>query len=396
MKLLIVIPALNEEQSIESIILRTHAAREYICANSKVTSVEIVVVSDGSTDDTVKIASQHSDKAKLIVFEHNRGYGAAIKEGWHSSANADLLAFLDADGTCDPNFFVTLCNSITEEGADIAIGSRLSKESKMPLVRRIGNTLFSILLSFVSSERIKDTASGMRVIRKSVLNAIMPLPDGLNFTPAMSARAILSRNVKVIEKDMTYSEREGESKLKIWKDGKRFLFVILENVFLYVPYKIFSLVASLCILFALVIMATPITFYVQKHFLEDWMIYRFLVADVAGLIALLLLAISSITSNVVHFSLQSKQTRKKNILYYLFEHNIAIFISVLCYIIGSLLIVNSIWHRLTTGLTNEHWSRYITMIFFYVAGAIVFLTYLVNKILGLVKERLAYFESLQK
>ena len=110
---------------------------------------------------TVKIASQHSDKAKLIVFEHNRGYGAAIKEGWNSSSNADLLAFLDADGTCDPNFFVTLCNSITEEGADIAIGSRLSKESKMPLVKRIGNTIFSILLSFVSSERIKDTASGI-------------------------------------------------------------------------------------------------------------------------------------------------------------------------------------------------------------------------------------------
>ena len=61
-------------------------------------------------------------------------------------------------------------------------------------------------------------------MRKTVLNAIMPLPDGLNFTPAMSARAILSRNVKVLEKDMTYSEREGESKLKIWKDGKRFLF----------------------------------------------------------------------------------------------------------------------------------------------------------------------------
>ena len=396
MKLLIVIPALNEEQSIESIILRTTAAKEYICGNSKVTSVEIVVVSDGSTDNTVKIASAQSDKAKLIIFEKNKGYGAAIKEGWNSVNDADLLAFLDADGTCNPEFFAVLCNSITEEGADIAIGSRLSKESKMPLVRRIGNTLFSILLSFVSSERIKDTASGMRVIRKSVLSAIMPLPDGLNFTPAMSARAILSRNVKVIEKDMAYSEREGESKLKIWKDGKRFLFVILENVFLYVPYKIFSLVAVLCMLFAIAIMASPISFYLQNHFVEETMIYRFLVADVSGLIALLLLSISSITSNVVHFSLMSKETRRRNILYYTFEHRIAIIISIACYVIGSLLIVNSVWHRLTTGLTNEHWSRYITMIFFYVSGAIIFLTYLVNKVLELVKDRLAYFESLQK
>ena len=76
-----------------------------------------------------------------------------------------------------------------------------------------------------------------------------------------------------------------------------------------------------------------------------------------GLIALLLLSISSITNNVVHFSLMSKETQRKNALYYIFEHRIAIFISVACYIIGSLLVVNSVWHRLTTGLTNEHWSR---------------------------------------
>ena len=233
-------------------------------------------------------------------------------------------------------------------------------------------------------------------MRKTVLNAIMPLPDGLNFTPAMSARAILSRNVKVLEKDMTYSEREGEIEIENMEGWQTFPVCVLENVFLYVPYKIFSLVALLCLLFALVIMANPISFYLQNHFVEETMIYRFLVADVSGLIALLLLSISSITNNVVHFSLMSKETQRKNALYYIFEHRIAIFISVACYIIGSLLVVNSVWHRLTTGLTNEHWSRYITMIFFYVAGSIIFLTYLVNRILELVKDRLAYFESLQK
>jgi len=125
------------------------------------------------------------------------------------------------------------------------------------------------------------------------------------------------------------------------------------------------------------------------------MIYRFLVAEVSGIIALLLLSISSITNNVVHFSLPSKTARKKTITYYIFEYRMAIYISILCFLIGTLLIFNSIWHRITTGLTNEHWSRYITMVFFYIAGSIVFLTYIVNQVLQLVKDRLSYFDSLQ-
>src|SRR5262245_4016356 len=104
MKLLIAIPALNEEESIDSIITRSLAARDSILANAPVTEVEIMVVSDGSTDRTVELASRYTDRIKLIIFEKNRGYGAAIKEAWNQS-NADLLGFLDADGTCDPAFF---------------------------------------------------------------------------------------------------------------------------------------------------------------------------------------------------------------------------------------------------------------------------------------------------
>src|SRR5262247_1663883 len=98
MKLLIVIPAYNEESSIKSIIERSLTARDNIIANSPVTEVEITVVSDGSTDRTVELASSYANWINLIVFEKNRGYGAAIKEAWNQS-DADLLSFLDADGT---------------------------------------------------------------------------------------------------------------------------------------------------------------------------------------------------------------------------------------------------------------------------------------------------------
>src|SRR5262249_43917176 len=190
MKLAIVIPALNEEDSIESIIRRSLEARSHICTASPVKEVDIVVVSDGSTDRTVEIASRFQDQLNLIVFPKNRGYGAAIKEGW-SQSNADLLGFLDADGTCDPNFFAQLCNRLEESKADVVLGCRLNSRSQMPLIRRVGNTIFATLLTMFSNARVRDTASGMRVVRQSSLNHLFPLPDGLHFTPAMSARAML-------------------------------------------------------------------------------------------------------------------------------------------------------------------------------------------------------------
>lgn len=393
MKLLVVIPALNEEQSIESIVLRTYEAKEHIIKNGNVTSVEIVVVSDGSTDNTVKIASSLSDKTGLIVFEKNRGYGAAIKAGWDSALDADLLGFIDADGTCEPLFFADLCNMVVSENADVALGSRLNKNSEMPLVRRLGNTIFSIMLSLVSDQKVRDTASGMRVIRRTALNEIMPLPDGLNFTPAMSARAILGGSLKIMEKDMPYSEREGESKLSVWKDGKRFLAVILENIFLYVPFRIYNIVAAVFLLFAFAIMLNPIIFYAQHRYLEDWMIYRFLVADVTSIIGVLLLSMSSLSRNVVYSTLQSKKVRKKTLVFYMFEHPFAIFLSLFFFLIGTLLVFNSVWHRMLTGVTDEHWSRYITMIFFYITGTIFLLTYFANRVLNLVRERMNYLNS---
>src|SRR3954471_1204680 len=132
MKLLIAIPALNEEGSIEAIIERSLQARAKILARSPITKeVDITVVSDGSTDRTVSLARKYTDQIKLIVFEQNRGYGAAIQQAWLES-DADLLGFLDADGTCDPKFFGDLAQALLAEGADVALGCRLNGNSEMP------------------------------------------------------------------------------------------------------------------------------------------------------------------------------------------------------------------------------------------------------------------------
>lgn len=244
MKLLIAIPALNEEASIEAIIERSLHARADITARSPITQVDITVVSDGSTDRTVSLARKYTDRIRLIVFEENRGYGAAIQQAWVES-DADLLGFLDADGTCDPRFFGDLAQALVAERADVALGCRLNENSEMPLIRRTGNILFAGLLTLLSGQWVRDTASGMRIVRREAYTRLRPLPSGLHFTPAMSARALLDRDarVKLIEIDMPYHERVGDSKLKVGKDGLRFLNVITRTAIQYRPARVATILA---------------------------------------------------------------------------------------------------------------------------------------------------------
>jgi glycosyltransferase involved in cell wall biosynthesis len=395
MKLGIVIPALNEEDSIEKIILLTHKAKDYIIANSPVDAVDIVVVSDGSTDNTVPLAQKHLDKIKLIVFEKNRGYGAAIKKGWEET-DADLLAFLDADGTCNPEFFAPLCTELEKGSRDIMLGCRLNKDSQMPAIRRLGNTLFAILLSLVSNQKVRDTASGMRVIRRSSLSEIMPLPDGLHFTPAMSARAILHPDLKIHEIDMPYKERDGESKLKVWKDGIRFLSVILEMTFLYQPQRVFFLSGLFTSFLALLLMLIPMGFYFKHQMLEEWMIYRFMVSHLLGTLAALLFMCSFISERIVGITLSGKleKTPLKILSSRFFNSGISHWVATMFVLAGLLLVRNSLLDRITLGSTYEHWSRYMVMSFLFTISAIIWLGKGLNFILGLIEERLFYFRKL--
>jgi glycosyltransferase involved in cell wall biosynthesis len=275
----IVIPALNEEGAIEGTVRRCLEARPRLLALG-LSDVEVIVVSDGSSDRTEAIASQFPDVA-VLVFERNRGYGAAIKCGF-DHGSGDLVGFLDADGTCDPEIFADLCRALDEHQASVALGSRMGPNSEMPRVRRVGNTLFAWLLGTLSRRRVGDTASGMRVIRRAALPDLYPLPDGLHFTPAMSARVLLEDKIKLVEVPMPYAERVGRSKLSVLKDGVRFLRVIVQAALCYRPARLIMPLAALAGAAALALELMPITFYLRFHRLEEWMIYRILLG---GLLA---------------------------------------------------------------------------------------------------------------
>jgi glycosyltransferase involved in cell wall biosynthesis len=231
----VVIPAYNEEGGIAQIIERALSIGPRL-KGVGVDGMELIVVDDGSRDGTAEVAS-HYAQVRLVRHAGNQGYGAALKTGF-SQAHGNLLGFLDADGTYPPEHFPELCDVALREDADLVIGSRMGgAESEMPVVRRVGNLLFANLVSLLGRHRVTDSSSGMRVIRREVLPMLYPLPDGLNFTPVMSTRA-LHEGIRWREVPIPYRERVGRSKLNVVRDGMRFLQTIVWTVLNYNPVRV--------------------------------------------------------------------------------------------------------------------------------------------------------------
>ncbi|ABY36957.1 MAG TPA: glycosyltransferase family 2 protein [Chloroflexus aurantiacus] len=242
----VVIPAYNEEDGIAAIVERVLAIRPAL-KEVGVDDLECIVVDDGSKDRTAAIVQGFGDQVRLIR-QQNRGYGGALKTGF-SQARGELIGFLDADSTYPPEYFPAMCREVLA-GADIVIGSRMAgAHSEMPLVRRIGNTIFATMLSLVAGVRISDSASGQRVLRRSILPIIYPLPNTLDFTPAMSTRA-LHEGLRMVEIPIPYKERSGRSKLHVIRDGLRFTKSIVWTALTYNPVRIFGGLGLLLLLLA--------------------------------------------------------------------------------------------------------------------------------------------------
>ena len=256
----VVIPAWNEQDGIQNIIDRVLAIRPAL-KQAGVADFELIVVDDGSTDRTAELVAACPD-ARLIRHRYNGGYGAALKTGF-AAARGDYIGFLDADGTYPPEYFPALCAKALSTGADIVIGSRMAgADSQMPAVRRIGNVLFAGLVSLISAQHITDSASGMRVFKKSILGRLYPLPDGLNLTPVMSTRALHER-LTMVEIPIPYSERVGRSKLNVVHDGVRFAQSIVWTALNYNPGRLLGMVGMACLALAAVIALAVVVYRIQ-------------------------------------------------------------------------------------------------------------------------------------
>ena len=376
-KLTIVIPALNEEQSIAAIVQRCLDAAPRIRDECGIAEVEVVVVSDGSTDRTAEIARGFEPRIRLVVFERNRGYGAAIKEGWRVSGGS-LLAFLDADGTCDPLHFVPMCRK-SLEGFDVVLGNRLHAGSQMPLVRRVGNRMFALLLGYLSQKRVGDTASGMRVIRREALRFLYPLPDGMHFTPAISAVCLVHEDLRIAEIDMPYKEREGQSKLRLVRDGLRFLGAIFAAVALFRPRRVTMPVVGLLVLAAAALSWGPVAMYVRERRIdEQGHIHQLLLVVLLGALASVLFCATYVAEHVIaagHLRLDRYEAGSDRLVSRTMFRALVAACGVAC--VATVLFASGLIEQGRVAFHATHWSRFVLA----VLATVIFAELLVTALL---------------
>ena len=238
----------------------------------------------------------------------------------------------------------------------------------------------------------------MRVVRRKCLPELLPLPDGLHFTPAMSARAILSDNVRTVEIDMPYQERAGESKLRPGRDGLRFLKAILDAALLYRPARPLATLGGLWLAVAIILMIAPTGYYLEHRAVQEWMIYRFIVSHLAGTLATLLLSASYLTGRIVGIVLpkETSKRRQTNVLEWFFSSKLSWYAPAMLLVGGGLLVLPSFLELVRTGATYEHWSRFVAMSFSWSVAFIIVVTRVIDYVLGLLDAQLTHHTKMSK
>jgi glycosyltransferase involved in cell wall biosynthesis len=238
-----VIPAYNEEEAIGSVIDQVINIME----EADITN-EIIVVDDGSTDNTVQIIQERA--VQLIRHPFNRGYGAALKTGMRK-AKYDIIAIIDADGTYPVEYFPELVSGIGEW--DMVVGARVGKDAETSPLRRLVKWFMTQVANYLVGTPIPDLNSGLRVFKKDIaMRFYNILPSGFSFTVTITL-ALLSNDYLVQYVPISYHKRVGKSKIRPIRDTLGFLQLIIRTVMYFAPLKIFLPVSLALFLFGVVI-----------------------------------------------------------------------------------------------------------------------------------------------
>jgi len=206
---------------------------------------EIIVVNDGSTDNTAQIAEQSG--AKVVTHPYSKGNGAAIKTGART-ASGDVIIFMDADGQHDPHDIPRLLEKINA-GYDLAVGAR-QKGSQASVGRGIANTLYNNLATYMTEQKVEDLTSGFRAVRADKFREFLYLlPNGFSY-PTTSTMAFFRAGYSVTYVPIHASKRIGKSHIQPLKDGVRFFLIIFKIATLFSPLKMFLPIAVVLFLMA--------------------------------------------------------------------------------------------------------------------------------------------------
>lgn len=206
---------------------------------------EVIVVNDGSTDNTKEVAEQTG--AKVVSHPYSKGNGAAIKTGARA-ATGDIIVFMDADGQHDPNDIPRLLEYI-EQGCDLVVGAR-QKGSQASLGRGIANGLYNNLASYMTEQKVEDLTSGFRAVRADKFREFLYLlPNGFSY-PTTSTMAFFRAGYSVSYIPIHAAKRIGKSHIRPLKDGVRFFLIIFKIATLFSPLKMFLPIAVMLFMMA--------------------------------------------------------------------------------------------------------------------------------------------------
>jgi glycosyltransferase involved in cell wall biosynthesis len=220
----IVIPAYNEAAAIGAVVrdLLTSAGWR-----------EILVIDDGSTDDTGAQAAAAG--ARVIRHPYNKGNGAAVKTGIRHASGAQVL-IIDADGQHAPADAIRLVSHLGQY--DLVVGAR-SPQSQATTARRLGNSLLNGIASYLTERRIPDLTSGFRAARRDcLLEFLHLLPNGFS-TPTTTTLAFMKAGYSVRFEPVEAARRRGESKIRLGADGVSFFLILLKVITIFSPLRIF-------------------------------------------------------------------------------------------------------------------------------------------------------------
>ncbi len=225
----IIVPCLNEESSIPAFLDELAQFRKSIQDSDF--QFDMVFVDNGSIDESVRMLQQHCAKNSndRLIRCAARGYGAALKMGFQNT-HADLLGFTDLDCTYPLIKFLDLYKYLANNPTiDMVIANRMTKKSKMPMLRLVGNRLYTFLIMLIYQVKLPDACSGMRLFHRRILTKVLSCENpGLGFSIELTCRMLLDDWIfKFV--DISYNERKGTSKLNVFTDGFSFLNQIFQT-----------------------------------------------------------------------------------------------------------------------------------------------------------------------
>lgn len=226
MRISLILPAKNEADGLR---------RTLPGVRQLLPEAEIIVVDDGSTDDTADVARQHG--ATVLRSPYSMGNGAAIKRGARA-ATGEILVFMDADGQHDARLIPQLLARL-DEGHDMVVGAR-GWGDQASVGRGMANGLYNRIASLMTGHQVADLTSGFRAVRAEQFKEFLHLlPNGFSY-PTTITMAFFRSAYAIAYEPIPVAARIGKSHIRPLRDGLRFLLIIFKIATLYSPLKLFA------------------------------------------------------------------------------------------------------------------------------------------------------------